>query len=95
MEWVALILIAALLLVGIVSASNRLPGSDRASTQLRVERGETLWSIASQHPLPGMTTDQTVELLAKLNGDPSGALNAGTVIRIPVQPSNGLAVASR
>jgi LysM repeat protein len=95
-EIAALVLIAALLLAGALYNSGSLR-HDTPSTQVRVEHGETLWALASAHPVAGQSTEQTAELIAELNGLDSGTVVAGTVIRIPAGANgdSGLALAMR
>ncbi|HEX9092352.1 MAG TPA: LysM domain-containing protein [Coriobacteriia bacterium] len=57
-----------------------------ASTRLvRVRASDTLWEIAESAAAPGVTTHRTVEEIRRINGLTSGrALQAGTLVRVPV-----------
>lgn len=49
-----------------------------------VKAGETLWSIASAHTVPGEDVRRTVSLIRSANGMQSGTVRAGSTITIPV-----------
>lgn len=66
-------------------------GSDSTSIEtrtVRVQAGDTLWSLASRHPVAGRTTAQTARLLADLNDVDADSLSAGTVVRVPVSETD-------
>ena len=88
-----LFFIALLLVVGTVAASHR-SAAPRESVSVRVERGDTLWTLARTHPVEGMTTEQTADLIASMNGLRDGALSSGRTILVPAAVSTSR-VASR
>ena len=93
LEVLILVVIAVLLLVGV--AVTRSPGANAVhSTSVRVERGQSLWDLAKSHPVDGMTTAQTAELIARLNDLGTRSLVTNTVVRVPVNESSD-AFASR
>jgi nucleoid-associated protein YgaU len=57
------------------------------TTSVRVEQGDTLWSLAKQHRAEGMTTAETVELLAQLNRIDGATIRVGDVIDVPASLS--------
>ena len=61
---------------------------------VHVEAGQTIWSIAEANPLPGLTTEQTAELIARTNGLTRSSLAEHTSIRVPVAQASHL-LASR
>ena len=90
---VEIVIVGAVLVLLIVGASVGADGSRThvvAVHTVRVEAGQTLWSIARSNPLPGLTTQQTAELIARTNGLDDGRVAARTSIRIPVATSQRL-----
>jgi Tfp pilus assembly protein FimV len=93
-EIIALILIALALIAGTVLTS-RHDSSGTPSRRVRVESGQTLWSLAAEHPVEGSTTEQTAEAIARLNGLKGGRLVAGTSVRVPAESADDLMLACR
>jgi Tfp pilus assembly protein FimV len=87
-ETAGVVLVAILLVVGLWLGGARGSAST-GSALIRVDAGQTLWSIASQHPLTGLTTEQTAELIARANGLAGYRLVAGSTLRIPIQETAG------
>lgn len=54
-----------------------------ARSELRVAGGESLWSIAAEHPVAGLDTARTVELIRAWNGLSSGTLVTGQELTVP------------
>ena len=77
------------------SGRSALPRTD--TTSIRVEQGDTLWSLAERHQVDGMTTAQTVELLAQLNQIDDATIRVGDVLDVPAALSfdAGAALAMR
>jgi Tfp pilus assembly protein FimV len=96
LETIGLILVAILLVIGLWLAGG---GNANPATHalIRVDEGQTLWSIAAQHPMPGLTTEQTAELIAKTNQLSGDSIAAGSELAIPVPEAVGddLTVAMR
>ncbi len=92
-EVVALLVIALLLIVlPVVSREADSPRST-STTEVIAQSGDTLWSVAQTHPIPGMTTAQTADHIAELNGIESSRILAGSAILVPVT-AGGLELAS-
>ena len=93
-EIVALVMIAVALVAAtlITRGGSAAPASSEC---IRVEPGQTLWTLAEQHPVPGLTTEQTAQVIADLNHISHRELAAGTTIRIPARLQDDLAVAWR
>ena len=92
--------IAALILitVALIAATMITSGAAHSSVpseRVRVEAGQTLWTLASQHPVAGVSTEQAAQLIAGLNHIEDGRLSVGTTIRIPGHAEQNLAVACR
>jgi len=77
-----LLLVAALLLCVYFSRSPRL-SSERVGL-VRVGAGQTVWELARTHPVAGLSTAQTAQLIAEINDLQDSSLIAGTEIRVPV-----------
>jgi Tfp pilus assembly protein FimV len=81
-ETATLLVIVILLVVGVFSARPR--GDVDATTRtVRVETGDTLWSIARTHPVSGLSTAQAAEKIARDNNLGTGTLAAGAVLVVP------------
>jgi len=86
--------IVAALVVTTLATRSATP-ADVPTTHVRVEAGETLWSLAHDHPVDGLTTEQAVALIADLNDLGEGMpLHAGRTVRVP-SPSAAGGVALR
>ena len=69
-------------------------GLGTGSTGVRVERGDTLWSIAQAHPVKGLTTAQTADIIASSNSLDGSPLATGRTLVVPAAPLSE-SVASR
>lgn len=81
------------LVLSVLSSGTTRPSS--VQTQLvTLESGDTLWALAASHPVRGLDTAQTAELIAELNGLTAGSLRQGSGVLVPVpsQPANALAM---
>jgi hypothetical protein len=93
-EIATLTVITILLIVGTVGIQH--PGESATATQaVQVRTGDTLWSIAQDHPVPGLTTAQTAELIARNNRIEGRALGAGQDLLVPLDSGVMQQVASR
>jgi len=81
-EIVALVVIIVLLIAAPIMSRSTSP-RDTATTLLRVEQGDTVWTIAAAHPVTGLNTAQNADLIARLNDLDAGRLAAGTTLRVP------------
>ena len=81
----ALVLLIIVALFAVAWLSGRPGGLSSLETQrVRVRGGDSLWSLASEHRIPGKTTAETVDVLADVNGLTGSTLAAGTVIDVPL-----------
>lgn len=62
---------------------------------LTVRPGQSLWAIADAHPVPGLDTAQTVELIASLNALQDAAISPGDTLHIPVSVDDSTGIAMR
>lgn len=84
-------------IAGIVIAGAMWPRTsgprDVFTAPVRIEAGQTLWTLAQEYPVAGLTTEQTADLIASVNAI-DGPLRAGSVVRVPAQ-RNAPSVAMR
>lgn len=52
-------------------------------TQMTVSSGDTLWSIADEHGIEGLSTQDTVQILRQWNGLSQSSLNPGMTLEVP------------
>lgn len=52
-------------------------------SDITVAAGDTLWSIASEHAVSGISTNDLVQLIMEQNDLSSGALQPGQIISVP------------
>jgi nucleoid-associated protein YgaU len=94
-ECAILSLLAATLLVCALASGFKAP-MQGSTERVRVERGDTLWAIAGKHAVDGLSTEQTADLIARLNHLDRHDLVVGTEIEVPRHPeSERTDVASR
>jgi hypothetical protein len=93
-ETLILVILVILLVLGLVHSSAQASGHQQTA-KVFVEKGDTPWSIAAEHPVEGQTTEQTAEQIADMNGTPHGVLSAGAAIEVPTSPGHSAAVACR
>lgn len=81
---VELVIIAVLTVAVLVGAAwqRQTARSDVRTALVRVESGETLWSLAQSHPVEGLTTEQTADLIAEMNGV-TGPIHVGSELKVP------------
>jgi Tfp pilus assembly protein FimV len=82
--------VAAALTIAVLAGSGSLPTpADLASTfssttRVRVSASDTIWSVASAHRPPGMSTARAVDAIRSLNGfGPKDVLSPGQVVIAP------------
>jgi Tfp pilus assembly protein FimV len=94
LEIAALIIIAILLVTALLITRQTTPASLDFSDRLKVRSGDSLWTLATAHPVEGLSTAQLADLLAEANGLSGRALIPGQVIRMP-RANSEAQVASR
>jgi len=88
----ALAVITALLVAGPLMA--RQAAVDFETSSILTAQGDTLWTIARAHPVPGLTTAQSVEVIATLNDLETANIPAGVSVQVP-DSDTGIAFALR
>ncbi len=53
---------------------------------VRVHTGDSLWSLAEEHPVEGLTTQETSDMIRSVNHLERGSLDAGAVLKVPARP---------
>lgn len=86
------LVIGTLLAAAALSATPR--PTELTTTTVRVGAGESLWELAQRHPVRGMSTGQTVDLLAEINELEGAAIAEGAVLKVPASRGSS-AVAMR
>ena len=81
-----MVVLGALWYAGDIRASARRQQAFAAASYetIVVMPGETLWSIAQQHPVQGCTTAEVVRHISQSNALGSGLLTSGMELSVPV-----------
>jgi len=82
LEVAVLALIVLLLVVATYCTSGPRTQPPTVS-QIKVERGDTLWTLAATHPVEGMTTAQVIDLVAEINHLQGGLIRPNETIFVP------------
>ena len=53
---------------------------------VRVHTGDSLWSLAEEHRVEGLTTQETSDMIRSVNHLERGSLDAGAVLKVPARP---------
>ncbi len=74
-----------LFLYGEISAQWAYDSAVAATVQeeFSVRAGDTLWSIAEEHPIPGLNTADTVSVISEWNNLDGGCLHVGECLLVP------------
>lgn len=94
-ERVGLICVAILLIAALYASI--APGTPEAvsTRSVRIAGGDSLWSLARAHPVEGLSTAQTAELIRTLNGLSSPIIHPGQDLLVPTDLPEKPSVASR
>jgi LysM repeat protein len=82
LEWAALVLVLVVV-VGGAAAGGIKPTPEFSTTTIKTRSGDTLWELAGQHPVKGLTTGETTALIAEINDLSEGTLASGTTVIVP------------
>ena len=52
---------------------------------VRVQSGDSLWSLAREHPIEGLSTQETSEMIRNVNHLEHGSLDAGAHLKVPAR----------
>ena len=51
----------------------------------RVQSGDSLWSLAQEHSVDGLSTQETSDIIRSVNHLEHGSLDAGDVLKVPAR----------
>lgn len=69
--------------LGLHGAKAHLGAASVPSVQVEVETGDSLWSMARDHPVPGLSTNEVVHLIRTMNKLDSALLTPGMQLTVP------------
>lgn len=52
---------------------------------VRVQPGDSLWSLAQEHSVDGLSTQETSDIIRSVNHLEHGSLDAGVVLKVPAR----------
>lgn len=52
---------------------------------VRVHAGDSLWSLAEEHPVDGLSTQETSDMIRSVNHLEHGSLDAGAHLKVPAR----------
>ena len=52
---------------------------------VRVQPGDSLWSLAQEHPIEGLSTQETSDIIRSVNHLEHGSLDAGAHLKVPAR----------
>ena len=52
---------------------------------VRVQAGDSLWSLAEDHPVEGLSTQETSDMIRSVNHLEHGSLDAGAHLKVPAR----------
>ena len=52
---------------------------------VRVHAGDSLWSLAEDHPVEGLSTQETSDMIRSVNHLEHGSLDAGAYLKVPAR----------
>lgn len=52
---------------------------------VRVQSGDSLWSLAQEHPIEGLSTQETSDMIRDVNHLEHGSLDAGAHLEVPAR----------
>jgi len=52
---------------------------------VRVRSGDSLWSLAQEHPIEGLSTQETSDMIRNVNHLEHGSLDAGVHLKVPAR----------
>lgn len=64
-------------------------------TAVSVAESGTLWGLAAEHPVSGLSTAETIDLIVEENGLTSSVLHAGQTVVVPSVSDDSVALVQR
>ncbi|MDZ4063640.1 MAG: LysM peptidoglycan-binding domain-containing protein [Coriobacteriia bacterium] len=93
-EVLLLVLTCALVFVALIAFRPGVASSELPTRAIRVRASDTLWDIASENRIEGLSTAQTVEVLRTLNRLDHAQIAVGQSLLIPNAEEPALALAN-
>ncbi len=90
-----MLLVCAALVVSASRIAQPAPPMPQSWASVTVPEAATLWALAQDHPVPGLSTAETVALIRESNALQSATIHEGQVLRVPARLDATVAVASR
>lgn len=59
--------------------------SDVTYETIRVQPGDSLWSLAEEYPIEGLSTQETSDMIRNVNHLEHGSLAAGAYLKVPAR----------
>ena len=89
------LVIASVIVAALAMLADPQPPAPTSWTSVSVEPNASLWTLASAHPVEGLSTPETVQLIAQENGLATGMLQVGDTLLVPATSSCATALAQR
>ncbi len=89
------LVIASVSVAALAMLADPQPPAPTGWTSVSVEPNASLWTLASAHPVEGLSTPETVQLIAQENGLATGMLQVGDTLLVPATSSCATALAQR
>jgi hypothetical protein len=89
------LIIAAVGVAALGMLAEAEPPAPASWMNVRVEPNASLWTLASAHPVEGLSTAETVALIERENGLAVGGLQVGETLLVPAETSSATALAQR
>lgn len=94
-EWVGLTAVAAALILAAVSSLHPDAPDAVQTRPIRIAGGDSLWSLARAHPVDGLRTEETVDLIRRLNDLHTPVIQPGQRLLVPADVKAHPSMASR
>ena len=92
---IAIVSFLILLLMAAVLLTGQGVGDPVSTTRVKVRPGDTLWALAARFPVEGRTTEQTADLLIRINGLDGSTIIAGQTLEVPAHAARDSLLALR
>lgn len=77
----AILVVAALVMIAAASGSST--GTPSVTRTVVISSGETLWALASENRVDGLSIEQTVDLIVRMNALEDSDISVGQRIMLP------------
>ncbi len=94
-EWIAVAVVTLSLISACLSVPRVIEAGEVPTSLVEVEPGESLWRLAVDNPVPGLSVAETIHLIRRINGMETSLLHAGEIVEVPAQDHDERVVVSR